>query len=118
MKKMICAMAALTMLATACKDKGEQFEINGRIAEADGKTLYFEAVTLNGIEALDSTRLDEDGQFCFQGTRPFNPEFYRLRIDRQIVNLSVDSTETIHVEAELPDMGTDYEVKVRELPDP
>ena len=105
---MICAMAALTMLATACKDKGEQFEINGRIAEADGKTLYFEAVTLNGIEALDSTRLDEDGQFCFQGMRPFNPEFYRLRIDRQIVNLSVDSTETIHVEAELPDMGTDY----------
>ena len=111
MKKMICAMAALTMLATACKDKGEQFEINGRIAEADGKTLYFEAVTLNGIEALDSTRLDEDGQFCFQGMRPFNPEFYRLRIDRQIVNLSVDSTETIHVEAELPDMGTDYEVE-------
>ena len=108
---MICAMAALTMLATACKDKGEQFEINGRIAEADGKTLYFEAATLNGIEALDSTRLDEDGQFCFQGTRPFNPEFYRLRIDRQIVNLSVDSTETIHVEAELPDMGTDYEVE-------
>ena len=108
---MICAMAALTMLATACKDKGEQFEINGRIAEADGKTLYFEAVTLNGIEALDSTRLDEDGQFCFQGTRPFNPEFYRRRIDRQIVNLSVDSTETIHVEAELPDMGTDYEVE-------
>lgn len=108
---MICAMAALTMLATACKDKGEQFEINGRIAEADGKTLYFEAVTLNGIEALDSTRLDEDGQFCFQGTRPFNPEFYRLRIDRQIVNLSVDSTETIHVEAELPDIGTDYEVE-------
>lgn len=108
---MICAMAALTMLATACKDKGEQFEINGRIAEADGKTLYFEAVTLNGIEALDSTRLDEDGQFCFQGMRPFNPKFYRLRIDRQIVNLSVDSTETIHVEAELPDMGTDYEVE-------
>lgn len=108
---MICAMAALTMLATACKDKGEQFEINGRIAEADGKTLYFEAVTLNGIEALDSTRLDEDDQFCFQGMRPFNPEFYRLRIDRQIVNLSVDSTETIHVEAELPDMGTDYEVE-------
>ena len=90
---------------------GGCFEINGRIAEADGKTLYFEAVTLNGIEALDSTRLDEDGQFCFQGTRPFNPEFYRLRIDRQIVNLSVDSTETIHVEAELPDMGTDYEVE-------
>ena len=87
-------MAALMILATACKDKKEQFEINGRIAEADGKTLYFEAVTLNGIEALDSIRLDENGDFRFHGMRPFNPEFYRLRIDRQIVNLSVDSTDT------------------------
>lgn len=84
---MTCAMAALMILATACKDKKEQFEINGRIAEADGKTLYFEAVTLNGIEALDSIRLDENGDFRFHGMRPFNPEFYRLRIDRQIVNL-------------------------------
>lgn len=108
---MICAMAALTMLATACKEKGERFEINGRITEADGKTLYFEAVTLNGIEALDSTRLDEDGQFRFRGMRPSNPEFYRLRIDRQIVNLSVDSTETIRMEAELPDMDTGYKVE-------
>ena len=48
---MICAMAALTMLATACKDKGEQFEINGRIAEADGKTLYFRAMKRPGFEA-------------------------------------------------------------------
>ena len=85
MKKMICAMAALTMLATACKDKGEQFEINGRIAEADGKTLYFEAVTLNGIEALDSTRLDEDGQFCFQSVQSgILPPAYRPA-DRQLV---------------------------------
>lgn len=108
---MTCAMAALMILATACKDKKEQFEINGRIAEADGKTLYFEAVTLNGIEALDSIRLDENGDFRFHGMRPFNPEFYRLRIDRQIVNLSVDSTETIHVEATWPAMGTGYEVE-------
>ena len=104
-------MAALMILATACKDKKEQFEINGRIAEADGKTLSFEAVTLNGIEALDSIRLDENGDFRFHGMRPFNPEFYRLRIDRQIVNLSVDSTETIHVEATWPAMGTGYEVE-------
>ncbi len=104
-------MAALAMLAAACEDKGEQFEINGRIAGAGGKTLYFEAVTLNGIEALDSARLDGDGLFRFRGKRPSNPEFYRLRIHRQIVNLSVDSTETIRVEASLPDMDTGYEVE-------
>ena len=56
MKKMTCAMAALMILATACKDKKEQFEINGRIAEADGKTLYFEAVTLNGRLLSDADK--------------------------------------------------------------
>ncbi len=111
MKKIICAMAALAMLAAACKDGEDRFEINGRISGAGGKTLYFEAVTLNGIEALDSARLDEDGRFRFQGMRPASPEFFRLRIERQIVNLSVDSTETIHVEAGLPDMDTGYEVE-------
>ncbi len=111
MKKTICAVAALMMLSAACEDKGVRFEVNGRIAGADGKTLYFEALTLNGIEALDSVRLDEGGLFRFRGARPLNPEFYRLRVGRQIVNLSVDSTETIHVEAELPDMDTGYEVE-------
>ena len=100
------------LLLTACGDeKGEQFEINGQIASADGQTLYFEAATLNGIQILDSARLDAEGDFQFCGPRPFNPEFYRLRIQGQIVNLSVDSTETIRVEATWPDMATDYRVE-------
>lgn len=111
MNKMTCAAAAFAMTAAACTDGGEQFEINGRIGEADGRTLYFEAVTLNGIEALDSARLRGDGEFRFRGPRPSNPEFYRLRVERQIVNLSVDSTETIRVEAVLPDMAAGYEVE-------
>ena len=63
---MICAMAALTMLATACKDKGEQFEINGRIAEAVGKThaqaeeLAFDIVT-GRASAADVARFDVAG---------------------------------------------------------
>ena len=111
MKKMICALAAAASLLPACHDKGEQFEVNGRIGDAADKMLYFEATTLNGIEAVDSARLDEEGGFSFRAPRPANPEFYRLRIDGQIVNLSVDSTETISVEATFPTMGTDYRVE-------
>lgn len=111
MKRMIYTLGALAMLTTACEKQGKRFEVNGCITEAADKMLYFEASTLNGIEALDSTRLDQEGRFCFHGPRPLNPEFYRLRVEGQIINLSVDSTETLHVEADFPSMGTDYRVE-------
>ncbi len=111
MKRIIYAMAALLTLGTACRNNAEQFEINGQITEADKQTLYLEATTLDGVEIIDSIRLDEDGHFRFREPRPGNPEFYRLRIDRQIINLSIDSTEIIKVKAGLSDMGTGYTVE-------
>lgn len=102
-----CSMALLC----SCGEKTEKFEINGHISSADDKTVYFEAVTLDGINVLDSTKLKNDGDFRFKGPRPFNPEFYRLRVDEQIINLSIDSTETVSVEADLPTMATDYKVE-------
>ena len=40
-----------------------------------------------------------------------NPEFYRLRIAGQIINIGIDSTETVEVKASYPQMATDYTVK-------
>ena len=40
-----------------------------------------------------------------------NPEFYRLRIAGQIINIGIDSTETVDVKATYPQMATDYSVK-------
>ena len=40
-----------------------------------------------------------------------NPEFYRLRIAGQIINIAIDSTETVDVKATYPQMSTDYTVK-------
>lgn len=111
MKKTFYILMACLVLLGGCKEKGERFEINGQISSADKKTLYFEAVTLNGVEALDSVKLGKDGTFRFYGKRPANPEFYRLRVERQIINLAVDSTETLTVKAELPVMATQYEVE-------
>lgn len=103
---LFCSIALLY----SCGRSGEKFEVDGQITEADGQTLYFEAATLNGTNVLDSVRLDEQGRFRFRGPRPSNPEFYRLRIGGQMIHLAVDSTETIHVEARRPVMGTDYTV--------
>ena len=111
MKKIVCALSAALVFLTACDTPKEKFEVNGQITGAEDKTLYFEASTLNGTIPLDSVRLDADGKFRFREARPANPEFYRLRIEGQIINLSVDSTETLHVEAGLPDTGTGYTVE-------
>lgn len=77
---------------------------------------------LNGPETIDSVKLADDGSFTFSAEAPANPEFYRLRIGRQIVNIAIDSTEQITVKASYPTMSTGYTVegsaecdKVREL---
>lgn len=112
MQKIICTiLSAALVLLTSCSKKEEQFEVSGQITGAEGKTLYFEASTLNGIDLLDSIRLKKDGDFRFQEASPSNPEFYRLRIEKQVINLSVDSTETIKVTATYPTMGTDYNIE-------
>ncbi|MBQ8968593.1 MAG: redoxin domain-containing protein [Bacteroidaceae bacterium] len=102
---------ALVALA-GCRDKEPQFTVEGRITEARDTTLYLEHLTLTeGVVAIDSARLDETGDFRLHGPRPGNPEFYRLRIGGQVVNLSIDSTETISVRATLPRMALGYQVE-------
>ena len=101
----------LFMFVGCNQQKGEQFTIEGRIAEACDTMLYLEHLSLdNGIVQLDSIKLDETGDFSLHGPRPSNPEFYRLRIGMQVVNLSIDSTETVRVEARLPQMTLGYKV--------
>lgn len=111
MKKLVGIMLCGMALLHSCQEKGEKFEICGTLSSAEKRTIYFEAVTLDGINILDSAKLKADGNFQFKGPRPFNPEFYRLRVGDQIINLSVDSTETIRVEADLPTMATGYKVE-------
>ena len=84
--------------------------------------LLLENVGIEDITVVDSVRLDEDGSFSFSGDAQEAPEFYRLRIAGQIINVSIDSTETVTVKANYPQMATEYEVsgsdnclKIKEL---
>lgn len=112
-KSRLLLYLSLSILFTvSCQKVGEKFEVSGTITEAADTTLYLEHLTLaEGAVAIDSLRLDEDGQFTLRGPRPTNPEFYRLRIGRQVVNLSIDSTEHITVEAALPHLSLGYRVQ-------
>lgn len=116
------AFAMLASLGLAACTSEEQCHINGNITDAKDSVLYFEHIGIKQILVLDSVKLDENGSFSFSDKRHDSPEFYRLRIAGQIINVSVDSTETISIKAKHGNMASGYEVtgsesskKIKEL---
>ena len=107
--KFFLAVIAVLTLLTACQQG--KFHITGSITNATDSVLYLENVALDGIHTVDSVKLSTDGTFTFGGEAPEAPEFYRLRLSSQIINLSIDSTETVTVKAKYPNMTMDYEVE-------
>ena len=117
-KAALLFMAAMTI--ASCND--HKFTVEGEIANAKDSVLYFENVGIEGIEVLDSVKLDDKGDFSFSEDATKAPEFYRLRIADQIINVCIDSTETVQIKGEYPGMASNYSVsgsenceKVREL---
>lgn len=104
-------LMALTAIALGACNSEPQFKIEGEVSGAEGKMLYLEAAALEGIVPLDSVKLKAGGSFAFKQARPASPEFYRLRIEDKVVNLSVDSTETVSVKAPYAEFATAYTVE-------
>ena len=102
-------LGAAAVAFTACNNKS--FTVEGEIANATDSILYFENMALDGVKTVDSVKLAADGKFSFKEEATDAPEFYRLRIDDQIINISVDSTETINVKSQYPNMATSYTVE-------
>ncbi len=103
------AMALAALCLASCG--GEKFRVEGCITGAEDSVLYFENIGIDGISKLDSAKLDGKGGFSFSGNRPEAPEFYRLRIGGQIINVAIDSTETVGIKADYATMATAYEVE-------
>jgi lipoprotein len=126
MKKTFTRVFSIALLVvavlnfTACNK--QKFNVNGTISEAKDSILYFENMSLNGPEVVASVRLNADGVFHFSAKATGSPEFYRLRIAGQIINVAADSTENITIKAVFPTMSDGYEVsgseecsKIKEL---
>ena len=114
------AMFTAAMMIASCDNN--KFTVEGQINNAKDSVLYFENVGLEGIQVLDSVKLNDNGEFSFSEAANLAPEFYRLRISNQIINVSIDSTETVQIKAEYPDMASNYTVsgsenceKIKEL---
>ena len=107
---------------TVASCNNNKFSVEGQITNAKDSVLYFENVGLEGINILDSVKLGDKGDFSFSEAATTAPEFYRIRISDQIINVSIDSTETVQIKAEYPGMASSYTVtgsesceKIKEL---
>ena len=122
MKNIWKAAAVILAATTIASCDNNKFHVEGEITNAKDSVLYFENVGIEEVSLLDSVKLGEDGHFSFSEAASTAPEFYRLRISDQIINVSIDSTETVTIKAEYPQMATNYEVsgsdncqKIKEL---
>ena len=121
--KHICKAAAVVLAALSVAScNNNKFTVEGQITGAKDSVLYFENVGLEGINVLDSVKLSDTGDFSFSEAANQAPEFYRLRIADQIINVSIDSTETVQVKGQYPGMASTYTIsgsdncdKIREL---
>ena len=111
--KCLSASAILLALLAVCSCNNKKFYVDGTISDAKDSVLYLENVSLDGPKTVDSVKLDKDGTFHFDENAldTITPEFYRLRIANQIINLSIDSTETVSFKASYPTMSYKYDVK-------
>ena len=114
------AMAIAAMTIASCNDN--KFTVEGQISNAKDSILYFENVGIESVNVLDSVKLGDNGDFSFSENATKVPEFYRLRIADQIINISIDSTETVNVKGEYPGMALNYTIsgsenceKIKEL---
>ena len=101
-------IAAALTIASCSNNK---FKVEGEISNAKDSVLYFEHVGLEGIDVVDSVKLGDSGSFSFSEEAPDAPEFYRLRISDQIINVAIDSTETVTFRSSWPQMASKYEVE-------
>ena len=108
--RILAVLLVLIGLCTACK-KNAEFTVKGVVADAAGEVMYLENVGVSSVTRMDSVKLTSAGEFQFKQPRPAYPDFYRLRLNNQLINFSVDSTETISLVADAETFSTSYTIE-------
>ncbi|PBQ33043.1 alkyl hydroperoxide reductase [Sphingobacteriaceae bacterium] len=112
MYKSIICTGALALLVS-CNPSGSQgnFELKGNFTNSKGEMIYLEK--LNGPQpvVVDSTVIDEKGDFAFKNYTP-KIGFYRVKVTAQnFAMLVLDSSDKVNLTGNLNDLGNSYKVE-------
>lgn len=108
--RLLMFLGICLFLLSSC-NKSEDFTVKGVVTGAEGQLMYLENVGISNVITLDSVKLTSDGKFKFTKKGPEFPDFYRLRLNNQLINFSIDSVETVSVVADAGTFATSYTVE-------
>lgn len=108
--RLLTVLGLCMFFLSACNYSSD-FTVKGVVAGADGQLMYLENVGISNVVTLDSIKLAPGGKFKFTEKRPEYPDFYRLRLNNQLINFAVDSTETTSFVADAGTFATSYSVE-------
>lgn len=108
--RLLTVLGLCMFFLSACNNSSD-FTVKGVVAGADGQLMYLENVGISNVVTLDSIKLAPGGKFKFTEKRPEYPDFYRLRLNNQLINFAVDSTETISFVADAGTFAISYSVE-------
>ena len=102
---------SILLLALSACNSSPMYSVEGVVTGAEGEVMYLESVGVSSISTIDSVTFAADGRFKFKENSPQTPEFYRLRLKKQLINIAVDSIETIKINADAATFATSYKVE-------
>lgn len=108
--RLLMILGMCLFLLSSC-NKSEDFTVKGVVTGAEGQLMYLENVGISNVVTLDSVKLTSDGKFKFTKKSPQYPDFYRLRLNNQLINFSIDSVETVSFVADAGTFATSYTVE-------
>ena len=112
MFKTISAIAVIVILSGCGETKRNgNFELKGTLSNSNGETIYLEKLINPQPVTVDSTVVDEKGNFEFVNYTP-NIGFYRIKLNQQnFAMLVLDSNDKVKVTANIKDLGNTYKVE-------
>jgi peroxiredoxin len=105
-------LASVALLASCSRTKNNgNFELKGKLDNSKAETIYLEKLSSQQPVVVDSTTVDENGEFEFLDYQP-KIGFYRIKVSAQnFAMLVLDSNDKVKVTGNIADLGNTYKVE-------
>lgn len=111
MKKTILSVLSIVTLYSCTNTPKTSFEMKGTLSNSKGETIYLEKLEQKGITAVDSSTLNDKGEFLMNQFEP-SVGFYRIRISNSnFAMLVLDSAQKVTITGDTRDLGKTYKVE-------
>lgn len=112
MRKTIICLTAIALISSCGQDKKSgSFELKGNFTNSQGETIYLEKLSGPQPVVVDSTTVDEKGDFEFTEYIP-KIGFYRVKVTAQnFAMLVLDSSDKVKLTGNIKDLGNTYQVE-------